>query len=200
MSSSAVNSREKLRNDIKQQLVKLYLDLDDKTTTSDKVKMASLVNELETVNKQLVTYIEDDPDISPIQVRNEVKGIFERVANDAQRTEEAKAAAEEAAGAKGGKSKKRSAKSKSKRGGGDYNLPAMANTEGLMIGSMDPINGATVHVGTLVNTPSPFSAGINTDFNDSTRHIPRSIINNIVPSVGGPQTGGRRSKPKSKRA
>lgn len=100
----------------------------------------------------------------------------------------------------GGKSKKRSSKSKSKskKHGGSYNLPAMYNVDGLISAGNDPVTAASVHVGTMMNTPSPFSSGMNTDFNDSTRTIPRDIIQNVVPKVGVTQTGGRRSKPKSK--
>lgn len=96
----------------------------------------------------------------------------------------------------GGKFKKRS--SKSKKHGGSYNLPAMYNVDGLISAGNDPVTAASVHVGTMMNTPSPFSSGMNTDFNDSTRTIPKAIIQNVVPKVGVTQTGGRRSKPKSK--
>ncbi len=80
----------------------------------------------------------------------------------------------------GGKSKKRA----SKKRGGSYNLPAMYNADGLISAGNDPVTAAGVHVGTMLNTPSPFSSGMNTDFNDSTRTIPKTILNNIVPKVG----------------
>lgn len=92
----------------------------------------------------------------------------------------------------GGKSKKRT----SKKRGGSYNLPAMSNTDGLVTADRDPIVNASVHVGSLVNTPSPFSAGLNTDFNDSTKTIPRAIVDNIVPPVGKYSGGKARQRSK----
>lgn len=80
--------------------------------------------------------------------------------------------------------------------GGQYNMPAITNVDGLVHAGNEPVASATVHVGTLTNTPAPFSAGLVTDFNDATRTVPPAIVQSILPNHGSKVGGG---KPKSKK-
>lgn len=98
---------------------------------------------------------------------------------------------------KGGKGKKK----KVRGGEAGLSMAMISNTSGLL-NATDPIITATQHVPSMLNTGSPVTSGLSTDFVDSTKGVSSTIMRSITPNLGGPvaaaQSGGRRAKPKKR--